>query len=554
MANYLKEMIELFGYQFQRKESEIEKPSFAPAQHDDGAITVAPSGAFGTYIDLDGTVRTEAELITRYRDMTLQPECDAAIDEIVNESISIQDDDPVKLVLDDLEQPAQVKKIIEETFKEVLQLIDFNQSAYDIYRRWYIDGRLYFHAIIDEKNPSAGMQEVRYIDPRKIRKVREVIKKKVRGGENAVAGDAVITQVKNEYYIYTDRGFNVGNKITGPSTSGLKISKDAIVYVTSGITDSAGSMVLSYMHKAIKPLNQLRVLEDASIIYRLSRAPERRVWQIEVGGLPKMKAEQYVRDVMTKHKNRLIYDSSTGEVKDDRKFQTMLEDFWLPMREGKGNQVTTLPPGTNFNQLDDILFFQKKLYRSLNVPISRLDPDNAYNVGVATEITRDELKFAKFINRLQTRFSILFTRLLEKQLVLKGIMSIEDFQRISKFFRYEFTQDSYTEELKEQQILTSRMQLVMSIMPLVGRYYSNMWVRKKLLRQDDDDIEKMDMEIAQETMDPQYNAMGEMGPGAMGTMVDSSAVDQNGAPQQDNQQQQPNSKVGSAARKLSKGT
>ena len=504
--NYLTEAMELFGWAFKPKpETEIEPPSLAPKIVDDGAVMVAPAGAFGTAIDLDGTIKTEAELVTRYREMSLNTEVDSAIDEIVNESINLEENDPVKIILDDLEQPDNVKKIIEEIFKEVLQLLDFRHSAYDVYRRWYIDGRLYFHAIIDETHPEQGLQEVRYIDPRKIRKIREVERKRVRGGapgiDNVMAGEAVLSQTKNEYYIYSEKGFNVANsRLTGPATTGLRIAKDSIVHVTSGLTDAAGTMVLSYLHKAIKPLNQLRTLEDAAVIYRLARAPERRVWYIDVGNLPKMKAEQYVRDIMVKHKNRLVYDQASGEIRDDRKFMTMLEDYWLPRRDGRGTEVDTLPPGTSFDQISDIYYFQKKLYNSLYVPVTRLNPEDKFSLGIATEVTRDEVKFGKFISRMRNRFSQLFTKMLEKQLVLKQVMTLEDFQRISKFFRFDFAKDSYFTELKDSQIQQGRNDVAMGMMGgLVGRFYSNKWLRKNILKQSDEDIEEMDMEIAEET-------------------------------------------------------
>jgi hypothetical protein len=579
MANFLNEAFELFGFGYKPKEPQIERPSFQPKEYDDGAVVVAPAGAYGISLDLDGTVRSEAELITKYREMIFVPECDAAIDEIVNEAVSIEEDDPVKLILDDLDQPAKVKKAIQDCFQESLQLLNFKQSGYDVFRRWYIDGRLYFHVIIDEENTKDGVAELRYIDPRKIRKVREVVKKKVRGGEATASVDAVVTVTKNEYYVFTDKGFDTKAKTGydgGSNNNGLRISKESIIYVTSGITDPAGSMVVSYLHKAIKPNNQLRMLEDAAVIYRLSRSSERRVWYIDIGNLPKMKAEQYVRDIMVKHKNKLVYDGSTGNVSSQTRFQTMTEDYWLPQRDGKGTKVDVLPAGTAFNQLDDIAFFQKKLYRSLNVPISRLDPENAVNVGIATEISRDEIKFGKFIARLRNRFSHVFMRILERQLVLKQVMSIEDFNRISKFFRFEFAQDNEFMELKEQQIMTARNQLVLGMMPLIGRYYSNLYIRKKILRQSDEDIEELDAEIAEETMDPQYNAGGEMGPGAEGMMVDTSAVDgsqdpnaaksetngagQGGGPGKDikppptAQEKQKNSAVRNTAKKLSKGT
>lgn len=492
--------IDLFGWLFKRNEPP-EVPSFSPKNFDDGAVTIAPAGAYGTFVDLDGTVRTEAELITRYRDMAGHPEVDSAIDEIINEMIA--GDFTVKMILDDLKQPQAVKNALEECFDDVVELLDFKRIGYDITRRWYVDGRLYFHAIIDEANPAEGVQELRYIDPRKIRKVREIVKKKVRGAE--AAGDATVTVTKNEYYIYNDRGYQQANKFTGPTASGgVRIAKDAIVHVTSGLTDAAGTIVLSYLHKAIKPLNQLRTLEDASIIYRLSRSPERRIWYVDVGTLPKLKAEQYLRDIMNKHKNRLNYDASTGEIRDDRKFMTMLEDYWLPQRDGKGTKVDVLPPGTSFNQIDDILFFQKKLFASLHVPINRLDPENMYADAAATGITRDEVKFGKFIDRMRVRFAMLFIKVLEKQVVLREVMSMEDFQKLAKNIRFDFVKDNYFMEQKEAQMTEGRLNLANMAMPFVGRYVSNEWVRKKILRQDDDDIEQIDKEIAEEAINPQY--------------------------------------------------
>ena len=384
--------MKLFGYEFKRTDQLEVAPSFAPKEADDGALIVAAGGAYGTYIDLDGTVRTEAELVTKYREMSLQPEIDTAVDEIVNESISVDEDDTVDINLDSVNVPDRVKKAIRDEFVNVLKILNFNKQAYEIYRRWYIDGRLYYHAIISRDAPQEGIKELRYVDPRKIRKVREIGKKRAPGG--ADGSEAVIPKIQNEYYVYNDKGFNYGNKVVGPSTSGMKIAKDSIVHVTSGLTDTQGTMVLSYLHKAIKPLNQLRTLEDALIIYRLARAPERRIWYIDVGNLPKMKAEQYVRDIMIKHKNRLIYDASTGEVRDDRKFMTMLEDYWLPRREGgRGTEVTTLPGGQTLGEMDDVLYFQKRLYQTLNVPVNRLNSDALFSIGRATEVTRDELKF-----------------------------------------------------------------------------------------------------------------------------------------------------------------
>jgi len=499
--------LKLFGFEFKQVSKPVEQaPSFAPKETDDGAVTIAAGGSYGTYVDLDGTVRTEAELVTKYREMSLHPECDSAVDEIINESISIDEETIVNINLDNLKVSDNIKKIIREEFQNCLKIIEFNKYAYDIYRRWYIDGRLYYHVIIDEKNPKEGIKEIRYIDPRKIRKVREISKKKLTGnGSNP--GDAVLTKIVNEYFIYNDRGFNYGNKVVGPSTSGLKIAKDSILHIVSGLTDNQGTMVLSYLHKAIKALNQLRTLEDALVIYRLARAPERRIWYIDVGNLPKMKAEQYVRDIMVKHKNRLIYDASSGEVRDDRKFMTMLEDYWLPRREGgRGTEVTTLPGGQTLGQMDDVLYFQKKFLQCLNVPVSRLSSDALFSIGRATEITRDELKFARFVIRLRSRFSQLFTKILEKQLILKGIMTVEEWNVISQNIKYDYSKDNYFTELKDAEISESRINLARNFQDMAGKYYSHNWVRKNVLQQSDDDIQKMDEEIIaeQNQQDPRW--------------------------------------------------
>lgn len=503
-------MAELFGFEFKRKVSVDPAPSFSPKETDDGALTIAAGGSFGTYVDLDGTVRTEAELVTKYREMSLQPECDAAVDEIVNETMAIDEKEIVKIDLDQLEIQDNIKKAIRDEFRNILNILDFNRHAYEIYRRWYVDGRLYYHVLIDDKDPKAGIKEVRYIDPRKIRKVREISKKRVRGGQS---NEAVIAKTQNEYYIYNEKGFNYGNKTVGPTTTGLKIAKDTIVHVTSGLTDTNGTMVLSYLHKAIKALNQLRTLEDALVIYRLARAPERRIWYIDTGNLPKMKAEQYVRDIMVKHKNRLIYDADTGNVRDDRKFMTMLEDYWLPRRDGgKGTEVTTLPGGQTLGQMDDVLYFQKKFFQTLNVPVNRLNSDALFSLGRATEVTRDELKFARFISRLRDKFAMLFTKMLEKQLVLKGIMTIEDFENISPDFKYDFSKDNYFTELKDGEIIDNRINLARNLQDMVGKYYSQEWLRKNILQQTDDDIEEQDKLIEEETNsgDPRWINQGIM--------------------------------------------
>ena len=489
--------MQLFGFEFKRKVDLDVSPSFAPKESDDGAVVVAAGGSFGTYVDLDGTVRTEAELVTKYREMGLQPEIDTAVDEIVNEMISIDERDLVKINLDNLDGvPETIKKKIREEFDNCLNILDFRKHVYEIIRRWYIDGRLYYHVIIDEKDTKAGIKEIRYVDPRKIRKIREIAKRKAKGGE---FGETVIPKTQNEYYIYNDKGFNYGNKAVGPTTTGLRIAKDSILHITSGLTDTQGTMVLSYLHKAIKSLNQLRTLEDALVIYRLARAPERRIWYIDVGNLPKMKAEQYVREIMVKHKNRLIYDAQSGEIRDDRKFMTMLEDYWLPRREGgRGTEVTTLPGGQTLGQMDDVLYFQKKLYQTLNVPVNRLNSDALFSLGRATEVTRDELKFGKFITRLRGRFSMLFVHMLEKQLVLKQIMTIEDFHNIAPDLVFDYAKDNFFTELKNGEMIENRVNLARNFQDMVGKYYSQEWLRKNILQQSEDDIEEMDKEIAEE--------------------------------------------------------
>jgi hypothetical protein len=497
-------MVNLFGFEFRRNKPDEVAPSFVPRETDDGAVTVSAAAAYGTYVDLDGTVRTEAELVTKYREMALQPEIDGAVDEIVNEMMDISEDKIVGIELDHIDNLSDtVKKAVQKEFEYCLSLLDFNRRCYEIARRWYIDGRLYYHAIIDEKNTSDGLKEIRYIDPRKIRKVREIAKRPIQS--QPVDSQITLPVTRNEYFMYNERGFNYGNKVVGPTTSGLKIARDSIIHVVSGLTDTQGTMVLSYLHKGIKALNQLRVLEDSLVIYRISRAPERRIWYIDVGNLPKMKAEQYVRDIMVKHKNRLIYDGATGEVRDDRKFMTMLEDFWLPRREGgRGTEVTTLPGGQTLGQMDDVLYFQKKLYQTLNVPVNRLNSDALFSLGRATEITRDELKFARFITRIRGRFGVLFLKLLEKQLVLKGVMTLDDWKIIEPKIKFDFAKDNYFEEMKQAEVLENRINL-MSLMEnaqLIGRYYSVDWARKNVLQQTEDEIEEQDEMIEEEGSAP----------------------------------------------------
>lgn len=490
-------MASLFGFEFKRSVPQEEPVSFAPPVNDDGAVVVAAGGSYGTFVDLEGTARTEAELVTRYRDMSLTADIERAVDEVVNEAIVHDDmDEVVRLNLDRLGYPDNIKQVIITEFSNIKSLLDFDNQAYEIFRKWYVDGRLYYHAIIDENNPRLGIKELRNIDPRKIRKVRE--QKKKRDPKSQV----VVTQSQKEYFLYNEKGYNaqgIGSGAVSHSATGVKIAKDSIVHSVSGLMDNNGSMVLSFLHKAIKPLNQLRVLEDATVIYRLSRAPERRIFYIDVGNLPKMKAEQYLRDMMARHKNRLVYDASTGEVRDDRKFMTMLEDYWLPRREGgRGTEITTLPGGENLGKIEDVEYFQKKLYQALNVPVTRLQSEQTYSIGRATEITRDEVKFAKFVKRLRARFSALFLKCLEKQLVLKGIVTTDDWKAMSQFIKFEFSSDDYYEELKETEVMASRINVANQLAPYVGKYYSHKWLRQNVFKQNDEDIIAQDADLSGE--------------------------------------------------------
>ena len=485
-------MAELFGFTIARKKQDDQQenlPSIVSPTQDDGAVEVAPGGAYGTYVDLEGKAKNEGELVTKYRQMVQQPECDSAVQDVVNEAIVITEDaGPVNIVLDNLDYPESIKKKITEEFEALLKMLDFNNTAYDTFRKWYIDGRLYYHIVIDEKNPRQGIKDLRYIDPRKIRKIREPIKEKdKRTGVTIYKGT-------NEYYLYNQGGMTNANQ-----TQGVKIAKDSIAYCHSGLLDERNSMVHSYLHKAIKPLNQLRMLEDAVVIYRLARAPERRVFYIDVGNLPKMKAEQYMRDMMVKHKNKLIYDASTGEVRDDRKFMTMLEDFWLPRREGgRGTEITTLPGGQNLGEMDDVDYFRRKLYKSLGVPITRMEAETQFNLGRSSEITRDEIKFNKFVMRLRARFSILFDELLEIQLALKGVITRAEWKEMKQDIHFDYQEDNHFTELKDTEIMQGRLQILGEIDGYVGRYFSGNWVRKNVLRMTEEDIKNEQKQIDQE--------------------------------------------------------
>ena len=482
-------MAELFGFKITRSKDEGE--SFTLPSSDDGTIEVAGGGFYSQTLDVDGRDKTENDLIRRYRDIAIQPECDSAIEDIVSEGIASNEyDAPVALRLDRLEYSPKVKKRIEEEFDRVLQLLDFNIKGHDIFRRWYVDGRIYYHKVINTKEPRKGIKELRYIDPRKIKKVREVIKDK----PDPVTGIDKKKQTL-EYYLYNEKV--VDNSATPQSA--LKITKDSITYCPSGLVDQTKGSVLSYLHKAIKPVNQLRMIEDALVIYRISRAPERRIFYIDVGNLPKIKAEQYLKDVMSRYRNKLVYDASTGEIRDDRNHMSMLEDFWLPRREGgRGTEITTLPGGSNLGEIDDITYFQRKLYRSLNVPMSRMEAEQNFSIGRSTEITRDELKFSKFVQRLRKKFSALFHDLLRTQLVLTGVIAEEEWDKIKEHIQYDFLQDGHFAELRDAEILRERIDMLGQVEPYVGNFFSKAWVRKHILHQTQQEIEEIETEIEEE--------------------------------------------------------
>jgi Bacteriophage T4-like portal protein (Gp20) len=485
----------LFGFSISRDKSEQEQTaqqSFSPPSNDDGALTITSAAYYGTYVDLDGTAKNEVELISRYREMAMQPEIESALDDIVNESI-VQDDDgkSIQIVLDDLQVNDKIKDAIKKEFNSILRLLNYKQLAQDIFRRFYVDGRLYYHIIVDRENPIQGIKELRYIDPRKLKKVRELKKKK----DERTGVDTM--NVVNEYYIYNDK-VSAGQS-SGFGPIGVRITTDSVVSVTSGLMDSRRAIVLSYLHKAIKPLNQLRMIEDATVIYRISRAPERRIFYIDVGNLPKLKAEQYLRDIMVKYKNKLVYDANTGEVRDDRKHMSMMEDFWLPRREGgKGTEITTLPGGQNLGELEDVKYFEKKLYKALNVPMSRLETNQGFSLGRSSEITRDELKFSKFVDKMRNKFSDLFDQSLRVQCVLKGICTDDEWKEFRSHIYYDFIKDNNFSELKEAELIRERLSLLGNIDPFIGRYFSQLWIQRNVLRLTDDEIKKMQIEIDEE--------------------------------------------------------
>lgn len=494
--------------------------SFVPEANDDGAVTIQSGSYYGTYVDMDGVVRNEIELITRYREMAMQPELETAIDEIVNEAIVMDDSGKsVDINMDELKTSEAIKKRVRAEFDYILKLLNFGNMGHDIFRRWYIDGRVFYHVIVDEKKPLNGIQELRYIDPRRIRKIREIEKTM-----DQASGIEIIKKTR-EYYLYNDRGV-IG---TQSANMGAKIAVDSVVNVNSGLMDAKRAMILSYLHKAIKPLNQLRMMEDATVIYRISRAPERRIFYIDVGDMPTIKAEQYLRDIMTKYRNKLVYDSNTGEIKDDRKFMSMLEDIWLPRREGsQGTQIDTLRGGENLGKMEDVEYFQQKLYNSLGVPVSRLIPQQGFSLGRTNEITRDELKFSKFVQRLRSKFSTLFDDLLRVQLVLKKICTEEEWQVIKEDIWYDFIKDNNFNELKEAELIANRIQTLNFVDPYVGRYYSKEWVQRNILQLSDEDIEEMESQMAEEGADASPDG-GQGGP-VMGGGNAAATVDQNGNP------------------------
>ena len=483
-------MAELFGFRITRADKGSGDGFTAPPSDDGTLDIVSGGGHYASVLDMDGRDRNELDLIRRYRDIAQQPECDGAIEDIANEAIvSDERDKSVSLSLDRLDLSRNIKAKIREEFDEVLRLMDFNAKGHDIFRRWYVDGRIYYHKVIDTKAPRKGIKELRYIDPRKIKKVREQRKEK-----DPKTGLDLVKSI-DDYYLYNEKGMDQN---TG-TTSGIKITADSVAYCPSGVVDMHRGTVISYLNKAIKPVNQLRMIEDALVIYRISRAPERRIFYIDVGNLPKVKAEAYLKDVMNRYRNKLVYDAKTGEIRDDRNHMSMLEDFWLPRREGgRGTEITTLPGGSNLGEIDDIKYFQNKLYRSLNVPISRLEAENSFSIGRSDNITRDELKFTKFVQKLRKKFSVLFMDILKTQLVLKGVIAVEEWDTMKEHIQFDFMQDGHFTELKNAEILQNRLDMLGQIESYVGTYFSKEYVRKNVLRMNDEEIQEIENQMKDE--------------------------------------------------------
>jgi hypothetical protein len=498
----------LFGFSLSKKKKDPvlnndDPVSFVPPMDQDGTTVIASSGGagyYGQFVDIDGTTITnERDLILKYRAAATQPECDSAISDIVNAAIVSDDNSaPVSLILDELDDfNESIKKKITEEFENVVSLLNFNEKGQEYFRRWYVDGRMYFHIIPNQKNPKNGIEEIREIEPTRVKKVREITTKVDRA-----TGVKTVTTTA-EYFQYTEGMGADGSSVSTASLSAVKINPDSIVYVPSGLVDETRKVVTSNLHKSLKIVNQLRMMEDSLVIYRISRAPERRIFYIDVGNLPKGKSEEYVQSIMSKYRNKLVYDAATGDIRDDRKSMSMLEDFWLPRKEGgRGTEITTLPGGDNLGQIEDVIFFQKKLYRSLNVPISRLEGETGFNLGRSTEISRDEVKFHKFVTRLRQKFAYLLINLLHTQLILKGIVTEEDWESIKENIAVDFAEDNYFSELKEFEILRERITMLDQVTPHIGKYFSDAWVRTNILRQTQQDIKRIDAEIAKETPPP----------------------------------------------------
>jgi len=498
--------MDLFGFEIKRKDTPQSEKSFV-APSDDGAIeSIRAGGYYGTYMDVEGIAQTESELIKRYRDIALMADVDTAVEDIINESIAqLENESPVEINLDEVKLSSSVRKGMAIEFENIKNILDFRDRAQDYFRRWYIDGKIYFHKVIDLENPKAGIKDIRYIDPRKIRKVREVIKSK------NPTGVLFIKEI-NEFFIYNDKGVTQkpGAYVAPENQQGLKITKDAITFAPSGLVDSEKQIALSYLHKAIRPANQLRMMENAVVIYRITRAPERRIFYVDVGNLPKLKAEQYLKDIMDRYRNKLVYDANTGEIRDDKKFMSMLEDFWLPRREGgTGTQIDTLPAGQNLGQIEDVEYFQRKLYQSLNIPISRLEQQAGMNFGRAAEINRDEMKFTKFIIKLRRKFSVMLSDLLKTQCLLKGILTEEDWDNIKDDIEFEFSTDAYYTESKEQEILRSRVEVLNGLAAYIGTFFSKRYIQKYVLMLTDEQIEEIDTELLGE---PQYQRQYQWSP------------------------------------------
>ena len=483
--------MQIFGFEIKRKKDQELQSVVTPSSVDTGATVVNTGvnagGYYGMVMDLEGIIKNENDLLRRYREVAQYSDCDNAIEDIINESIVADEQKrPIQLNLDELKLSSSIKSKIREEFDNIQRLLKFDERAHEIFRSWYIDGRLYYQILINEDRIKDGIVELRYIDPRKIRRIKNIKK------ERTPQGVDVVKEVE-EYYLYNDKG------ITEQTTQGVKLALDSVVYCSSGLVDQNTGMALSYLHKAIKPVNQLKMIEDSLVIYRISRAPERRIFYIDVGNLPKLKAEQYVSDIMNKFRNKIVYDATTGETRDDRRHLSMMEDFWMPRREGgQGTEITTLPGGQNLGEIQDIEYFQNKLYHALNVPISRLQPQQGFSIGRSQEISRDEVKFNKFIVRLRKKFSVLFSESLRVQLIAKGIIRADEWDTIRSFLKYDYIEDNHFSELKDSEILMQRITALQQLDPYVGKYYSQAWVKKNVLRLDEEQVNKITQEIEQE--------------------------------------------------------